>query len=313
MVMVLPKLILVTGATGAQGGAVADILLGMGASVRAMVRDPSSSGSQALAKRGVELVVGDFDDEASLAAAMTGVTAVFSMQLPPSPQDPDSELRTGRKLVAAALAAAVTTFVHTSVARADEQQSFLGWAEGRWDRAYWDSKSGVNDSVRSAGFPHWAILKPAFMMENYIAPKARWMFSQLADGYLTTAMTKGARLDLVAASDIGRLAAAVFGEPGRFNRQEIPLAAQSLDTETIAQVISRATGKPVVAKYLTVPQALEAGMSAGLINSQEWASVEGYKVDIEKANSHRIVLMDFDTWALSRRDEFMINTIAKQS
>ncbi|KAJ7232312.1 hypothetical protein B0H12DRAFT_1328091 [Mycena haematopus] len=73
------KLILVIGATGAQGQAVIDALLAPDANgqpspytVRALTRDPSSPSAQALAKRGVECVKGSFTDYASVARALEG-------------------------------------------------------------------------------------------------------------------------------------------------------------------------------------------------------------------------------------------------
>ena len=47
--------ILVLGATGGQGGAVADALLARGARVRAMVRRPAEPKANRLAERGVEV------------------------------------------------------------------------------------------------------------------------------------------------------------------------------------------------------------------------------------------------------------------
>src|SRR6185312_1345548 len=202
--------ILVAGATGAQGGAVVDALLAEGAEVRALVRDPSSASAIALAVRGVELVKGDFDDKASLAEAASGAIGVFSVQVPPHPRDLESELRTGKSLVEVARTAGVATFVHTSVARAGDEENFIGWSEKRWWPGYWTSKSGVNEAVKAAGFPHWVILKPAFMMDNFIPPKAAWMFPSLARGGIDTAMTLETRLDLIAAADVGRFAAAAF-------------------------------------------------------------------------------------------------------
>lgn len=306
----MSKTILVTGATGMQGGATVTALLNTGFKVRALVRDPQSASSQALAARGVELARGDFDDTASLDAAMQGVDGVFSMQMTPQPNDVESEVRTGRNLVEAARRAGVDTFVHSSVARAGDQENFVGWAEGRWWPDYWNSKSAVNEIVRSAGFPHWTVLKPAFMMENFIPPKAAWMYPQLSQGVVATAMTKGSRMDLIAASDVGRFAAAVFADPDRSNGQDIDLATESLDMDTVAATISEVTGKSVVARHMTPEEAVAAGSHAGLVSSQEWASVEGYKVDIARAGSRAgsfgIALESFADWAQRHRDDFEI-------
>ena len=68
------RVILVTGATGTQGGAVARELLDRGFEVRAMTRSPDKPAAQALAELGAEVVQGNYDDAESIAAAMQGVT-----------------------------------------------------------------------------------------------------------------------------------------------------------------------------------------------------------------------------------------------
>lgn len=65
--------ILVTGATGNVGRQVVSQLIGTGAAVRAMVRDPGSAGVPG----GVEVVRGDLSDPATLDACLDGVDVVF--------------------------------------------------------------------------------------------------------------------------------------------------------------------------------------------------------------------------------------------
>jgi len=298
--------ILVTGATGAQGGAAIDALLRTGIAVRALVRDPLAAPARDLANRGVDLAQGEFDDQCSLAAAMQGTVGVFSVQMPSPPADPRSEVRTGRNLIEAALAAGVRTFVHTSVARAGDHESFVGWSEGRWEPSYWEGKAAVNAMVRSAGFPHWVILKPAFMMDNYIPPKADWLFPMLSAGILNTVMMKRAKLHLIAASDVGRFAAAAFAEEGRFHGNEIDMGADALDADEVAAIIARVTGKTVTARHMTAEAARTAGVFSGVVSSQEWASIEGYKVDIARANSYGIALESFEQWSQRHGSDFAV-------
>lgn len=72
------RIVLVLGATGQQGGSVADALVAAGWRVRALVRDPRSARVRALSAGGVETVPGDPGDPASVRAAMAGVYGVFS-------------------------------------------------------------------------------------------------------------------------------------------------------------------------------------------------------------------------------------------
>lgn len=302
------RTILVTGATGAQGGATVQALLGKGFNVRALVRDTGSASARALAEQGVELSQGDFDDPASLRPAMSGIHGVFSVQMTPTSDDPDVEVRTGRYLVEAARDAGVDTFVHTSVARADEQASFIGWEEGRWGRVYWNSKSTVNDLVRAAGFHHWTILKPALMMDNFIGDKVQWMFPSLARGVLETALHEDTRMDLIATDDVGKFAAAAFAEPDRFNKQEIGLAAESLTMSEVAQILSEVSGKPVPARALTEAEMLASGAAEALVSSQAWANVEGYKVDIDALKQWHVPLTSFREWIASRADRLEVGS-----
>ena len=70
------KPILVTGATGHQGGQTARRLLEHGYTVRAMTRKPDSAAARALAEQGATVVQGDLDDAASLKAALAGAWGV---------------------------------------------------------------------------------------------------------------------------------------------------------------------------------------------------------------------------------------------
>ena len=64
--------ILITGATGQQGGATARALLAEGHNVVAMTRDPSSAKAEELAALGAEVIQADLNDEASLRVALEG-------------------------------------------------------------------------------------------------------------------------------------------------------------------------------------------------------------------------------------------------
>ena len=132
------------------------------------------------------------------------------------------------------------------------------------------------------------------------------MFPMLSGGILNTVMVKGAKLHLIAASDVGRFAAAAFAEEGRFHGNEIDMAAEALDADEIAAIISRVTGKTVTARHVTAEAALTAGVFRGVVSSQEWASVEGYKVDIAKADSYGIALESFEPWSQRHGSDFAV-------
>lgn len=299
--------ILVTGATGKQGGAVVRALLQAGCPVRAMTRDPHSAAAQALAAQGVEVVKGDFNDAASLDGALAGVDGVFSMQMGSHPGDPDTEIVTGKALIEAAGRAGVDTVVHTSVARAGDQKNFVGWDEGRWEPLYWDNKAAVIDMVKAKGFRHWTILKPAMIMQNLVPPMVESMYPSLRErGRFETAIEPDTGIDWISAEDIGAFAAAAFAEPARFHGHEIDLAADTFTLPELAAKISGATGKSVSAITLSKEEALAQPYGELGYRHESWNNVEGYKVDIEAARSWGVPLTTLDQFIEQNRDKFVI-------
>ncbi len=305
--MTQPQTVLVTGATGAQGGAVVDALLTAGQRVRALVRDASSAPAQALKARGVHLAEGDFADLRTIRAAVAGTTGVFSMQPPVQATDLDSEERAAANLVQAAAGAGVGMFVHTSVARADDHASFAGWEEGRWRPAYWISKAAANARVRSGSLARWTILKPAFMMDNFIPPKSHKMYPQLVEGSIVTALEPDTRLDLIAAADVGRTAAAAFARPELFRGHEIDLAAESLTMTEVAETLTRVTGTRVRARHLDVDAVVDTGIHVGVAESQAWASAEGYRVEIGRESRYGLKFQSFADWSHEHRSDFSLS------
>ncbi len=79
--MLQNRTILVTGATGNQGGAVARSLRARGWKVRALVRDPAKPTAQRLAKDNIELVQGDLFTTASLENALNEVYGVVLQEV----------------------------------------------------------------------------------------------------------------------------------------------------------------------------------------------------------------------------------------
>lgn len=297
--------VLVIGATGAQGGTTARALLEAGHRVRVLVRAPCAPASRALARAGAAVMTGDLDDPISVDAAMIGAYAVFSVQVPDTTGQ-DSERRHGFTLVRAARSAGVQHFVHTSVCEAGRHTGFPQWGSNRWYQKYWTDKWDIEELVREAGFPLWTVLKPAFMMDNFAQPKARFMFPHLRQGRIVGALRPSTRLQLIAAEDVGAFARTAIEQPARFNRQNIDLAAEALTMGEVATVLTTVLGHPVRAESVSPEQALAAGLHAGWVRSQEWTNEVGYRADLGAAKSHGIVLTSFARWVERHRDAILI-------
>src|SRR5215467_13342125 len=149
------KMILVTGATGRQGGSVIDHMLPKGWRLRALTRSPSGRAAEQLAKRGVEIVPGDLEDPLSLQRATQGVYGVYSVQ------DfwavgAKREIQQGQNMADAAQKAGVQHFVYSSV----------GGAERNSRISHWESKWEIENYIRKLGLTA-TMIRPAAFMENY--------------------------------------------------------------------------------------------------------------------------------------------------
>lgn len=289
--------ILVTGATGRQGGAVARALLARGAPVHALVRDADAAGARALRELGATLVRGDLDDPASLRAACAGVRGVFSVQMPNLKHlEGDDERRQGRNLVEAAQATGVPQFVHTSVSGAGEyQRRQPGWGSPESHADYYESKEYIEDLVRAAGLRSFTLLKPAMFMENFVRPS--FLFANWVENRFLTVLAPDTKLSLIAVQDIGAAAAAAFVDPAAWNGVELELAGDRRSMREIAAIVSEVTGEPIEAPSLTAEEALAQGLAPAFVVSQQRLNTVDIPARPEHAHARGLATTDFRTWA----------------
>jgi uncharacterized protein YbjT (DUF2867 family) len=229
--------VLVTGATGTQGGAVARALLERGQRVRALTRDPGKESAKLLAGLGAEVVAGDFDDAASLRRAAAGTSAVFAMGTP-FEAGPQTEARQGVALVDAARQAGTGHIVYTSVASALDDTGI----------PHFESKAAVERHLAATEVPS-TVIAPVAFLENLFAP---WVAPGLAEGRYAFAMPSDVPLQQVATADIAAFASLVLERPERFAGQRIELASVQPTEEQLARALSRWLGREVVYAELQV-------------------------------------------------------------
>ncbi|HEY8206836.1 MAG TPA: NmrA/HSCARG family protein [Myxococcaceae bacterium] len=258
----MAKTILVTGATGLQGGSVTRALLKRGFTVRALARDPSSPKAAKLKEKGVEVVAGDLEDRASLDAAMRGAHGAFSVQAIGKKEG--DEQRQGIAFAEAAAAAKLEHLVYSSVEGAERKTGI----------PHFDSKFEIEEHILKLGIPH-TILRPVFFMENLSVPRmARTIFL----GILHAALGKQKPLQLVATEDIGEFAALAFAEPGRFLGKAIGLAGDELKIPQIQAAFRAKTGK--AERALPLPRFLIGLSKSDLMIMVRWFGSRGYEADI---------------------------------
>jgi uncharacterized protein YbjT (DUF2867 family) len=230
------RIILVTGATGRQGGAVYRHLQKKGFKLRALVRDPNSDQARQLMGHGEEVFQGGFDDPDSSMRAMDGVYGVFSVQPYTAREIPQ-----GVAVIEAAKRQGVGHFVYSSVGSADEETGI----------PHFESKVKVEEHLRSSGL-RYTILRPVFFMENWLRMFGYWG-EPIRNGQLRQPLRPTKNLQMVAVDDIGAFAALAFEHPGKWENRTFSLAGDELSMQQIAEAFSRVTAQDV--KYVQVPEA----------------------------------------------------------
>jgi uncharacterized protein YbjT (DUF2867 family) len=204
-----PGLIVVCGATGRQGGAIARHLLAAGWPVRALSRTPDAAKARTIRDAGAEVVGADMADRASLDHAFAGAYGVFNVQNPQTAGF-DGEIAQGRNVADAAQAAGVQHVVYGSAG--------MGTRTGV---PSWDSKVIIADHMRQLGLPI-TILRPMAFMELMTDKD---FYPQVSVWHVMPKLMGWDRaLPWLAADDVGAIGAAAFADPDRFVGQEIPLA-----------------------------------------------------------------------------------------
>ncbi len=259
------SIILVSGATGKQGGAVARELLLNGYRVRAMTRDPSNPAAKELGRSGAEIVKADFDRPETIGEALKGVWGVFSVQNSWE-AGVEREEAQGKRFAELARRARVEHFVYSSVSSADRKTGI----------PHFESKARIEEKVRSLSFPSSVILRPVSFMENWISPLAK---PDLEKGRITMAVKPETRLQMIAVEDIGRFGRLAFERDKELKGREIDIAGDQRTLPQVAEILGRVLGRTVT--FEPAPIAEVRKQSADYAAMLEWFDRVGYSVDIQ--------------------------------
>jgi uncharacterized protein YbjT (DUF2867 family) len=258
------KTVLVSGATGNQGGAVARELLSRGYRVRAMTRKPQSDPARALGKLGAEMVQGDLDDEASITRALAGAWGAFAVQNTWEAGVEKEEIQ-GKRFAKAARGAGVQHFVYSSV----------GSAHRKTGIPHFDNKWRVEETVRSLGFPSHVVLRPVFFMENFLSP---WFKPGIDGGKLMMSIKPQTVLQTIAVADIGKYGRWAFDNHQKLNGRALDIAGDARTIPETARIIGEAAGKTVEFVQVPIEEVRKASEDYALM--LEWFDRVGYNVDI---------------------------------
>lgn len=277
------RTVLVTGATGKQGGALIDNLAGKGWNLRAMTRHPEGDAARNLRAKGIEIVAGDLDDADSLTRALQGAWGVFGVQNTWE-AGVEREEEQGKRLAQLAKVAGVQHYVYASVGSAHRQTGI----------PHFDNKARVEETVRSLRFPSYVIYRPVFFMENLTSP---WFLNGDA---IYSALEPSTVLQMIAVADIGKYAAAAFTDADRLNGREFDIAGDARTMPDTAEVLGRAFGRSI--RYVQIPLDEVRKNSEDFALMLDWFNRVGYDADIAgTAREFDIRPTTLETWAKTQR------------
>jgi uncharacterized protein YbjT (DUF2867 family) len=142
----------------------------------------------------------------------------------------EGEIKQGKLLADAAKEAGVQHFVYSSV----------GAAHRGMGQKHFESKWIVEQYIEEIGLPH-TILRPAAFMDNL-----EWKRARISNGELESwGIRQNKSSQLIAADDIGAIAAIVFSDPDQYLGRTLEIAGDELTEAEQAETFSKVIGRPV--------------------------------------------------------------------
>lgn len=275
--------VLVTGATGRQGGGVARALLHRGHQVVALTRHPGGRRARALADKGARIVGGDWNDLAGLRAAFEGTDAAFLMGTP-FEAGLEFEIRSCSAMIEAARHADVSHVLYSSVAGAGSETGV----------PHFDSKHRVERHLAGSGMP-WSVIAPVAFMD-FLNPDI--YLPRLREGVLSMALPAHRSLQYIAPDDIGAFAARLIERGQSVFGRRYEIAGDEATGPEAAEILSRASGRDI--SYVETPLSEVAAFSADLAAMFEWLANVGYSVDRQRLADEfpEMEWQSLETWVM---------------
>ena len=278
--------LLITGATGKQGGSVISALLSSPAfsptstKIYALTRSPTSASSLRLASKSpsISLIGGDLANVPAIFASLPSPpSGVFSVQLPGK-----GEVAQGKALVDEAVKAGVKKFVYASVERGGEKSK-----DNPTDIPHFKTKHEIEKYLElktkeSGGRMNYTILRPVFFLDNF-----EWGFlGKIIATAWKISLPPKKPLQVIATTDIGPFGAAAFLDPEdtTYKNKALSLAGDELTFEEANEIFKEKTGKEIPTTYeFLARMALWAFGEVGTMF--RWFRTDGFGADTEKLRS----------------------------
>lgn len=239
MTAIKDNIMLVTGATGKQGGATARHLLKSGVKVRALTRKPNSTNAQVLKSLGIEVVKGDLNDLSSLDNAMQDVYGVFSVTNFWEFGTGKKEIIQSKNLANIAKKHNVQHLVLASIARCDDNPNL----------AHFVSKYESEQYIQQSGIPY-TFLRAVYFMDN-LKPNGKG--ATFHWGILPSILGNSTTMQMISCEDIGWFAANALLNPAVWIGKTMDIAGDNVTYPQILAAYKEVFGsEPKRSKLMTI-------------------------------------------------------------
>ncbi|PYH75696.1 NAD(P)-binding protein [Aspergillus uvarum CBS 121591] len=303
----MSRAVLITGATGKQGGAVVQALVASSQNdflLLCVTRDSQSNRAQGLREKSprIRIVQGDLNDVSGLFSAARQVAGpvpiwgVFSVQaIMGKDVTPKQEVEQGVTLIEESIRAGVSFFVYSSVERGGVQRSWQNPTTIPHFRNKHQIEQHLRDSIsRTNGLMGWTILRPVAFMDTY-EPN---LFGKVLMTMVRDNLTERP-MQWVAVSDIGVFAAKAFENPEAWNHKAIGLAGDQATFDQIDAAFHKVTGRRMETTFGLFGKALRYGVPE-VRKMMNWMQEEGYKADINTLREVHPELKDWEAFFRAR-------------
>ena len=250
------KVIVVFGATGAQGGGLAKAILNDASSefsVRAVTRDASSDKAKELEKLGAELVVADVDDKDSMKKALAGAYGAYFVTFFWSHFSAEKETAEAKQMAEAAKEAGLKHAIWSTLEDVRKfvplEDNSIPTLHGKYKVPHFDGKGEADHFFTGAGVPTTFFL-PSFYWDNLIyfgaGPKRG------PDGKLYLTFPLGdKKMAGIAAEDIGKCAYGIFKKGTELVGKNVGVAGEHITCGDMASALSKALNEEVIYNEVT--------------------------------------------------------------
>ncbi|KAM0425416.1 hypothetical protein ACHAPT_009473 [Fusarium lateritium] len=289
--MSLPhKTLLVTGATGKQGGAIISSILAStqgSFNIIGVTRNSASDGARRLAALpGVSVIEGDFSDVEAIFAQVGPVWGVFSVLV-----NSNDEERYGKAMVDAAVSHGVQHFVYSSGDRGGPGKSnFDPTNVKNFAAKYNIEKHLIAQATLSPQQMTYTILRPVTFFENLTADIHGRGFVRMWEQLGTR------KLQFVATSDIGWFAASSFLDPAANAGAAITIAGDELTQPEADAIFKQVTGQSMPIGPCVIANTVKLVLRDTAGDMFRWFGEHGYGGDVEVCRKMYPGIKNFRDW-----------------